>query len=124
MNGLYYYYRGNRVAVKRAARWGKEVYHMMRGKRWVCLALCLLTLLGTVQVSAAAIIALRPTFVDITGDDCRVYEQSADIGTLSYSAMAAPDSLSSAEIGQEAVMEGGAQTGMMVTLTMNSSQKA
>ena len=80
MNGLYYYYRGNRVAVKRAARWGKDVYHMMRGKRWVCLALCLLTLLGTVQVSAAAIIALRPTFVDITGDDCRVYEQSADIG--------------------------------------------
>lgn len=48
MNGLYYYYRGNRVAVKRAARWGKDVYHMMRGKRWVCLALCLLTLLGTV----------------------------------------------------------------------------
>ena len=97
---------------------------MMRGKRWVCLALCLLTLLGTVQVSAAAIIALRPTFVDITGDDCRVYEQSADIGTLSYSAMAAPDSLSSAGIGQEAVMEGGVQTGTMVTLTMNSSQKA
>lgn len=124
MNGLYYYYRGNRAAVKRAARWGKDVYHMMRGKRWVCLALCLLTLLGTVQVSAAAIIALRPTFVDITGDDCRVYEQSADIGTLSYSAMAAPDSLSSAGIGQEAVMEGGVQTGTMVTLTMNSSQKA
>lgn len=97
---------------------------MMRGKRWVCLALCLLTLLGTVQVSAAAIIALRPTFVDITGDDCRVYEQSADIGTLSYSAMAAPDGLSSAGIGQEAVMEGGVQTGTMVTLTMNSSQKA
>ena len=46
MNGLYYYYRGNRAAVKRAARWGKDVYHMMRGKRWVCLALCLLTLLG------------------------------------------------------------------------------
>lgn len=124
MNGLYYYYRGNRAAVKRAAHWGKDVYHMMRGKRWVCLALCLLTLLGTVQVSAAAIIALRPTFVDITGDDCRVYEQSADIGTLSYSAMAAPDSLSSAGIGQEAVMEGGVQTGTMVTLTMNSSQKA
>lgn len=97
---------------------------MMRGKRWVCLALCLLTLLGAVQVSAAAIIALRPTFVDITGDDCRVYEQSADIGTLSYSAMAAPDSLSFAGIGQEAVMEGGVQTGTMVTLTMNSSQKA
>ena len=97
---------------------------MMRGKRWVCLALCLLTLLGTVQVSAAAIIALRPTFVDITGDDCRVCEQSADIGTLSYSAMAAPDSLSFAGIGQEAVMEGGVQTGTMVTLTMNSSQKA
>lgn len=97
---------------------------MMRGKRWVCLALCLLTLLGTVQVSAAAIIALRPTFVDITGDDCRVYEQSADIATLSYSAMAAPDSLSSAGIGQDAVMEGGVQTGTMVTLTMNSSQKA
>lgn len=97
---------------------------MMRGKRWVCLALCLLTLLGTVQVSAAAIIALRPTFVDITGDDCRVYEQSADIGTLSYSAMAAPDSLSSAGIGQGAVTEGGVQTGTMVTLTMNSSQNA
>ena len=97
---------------------------MMRGKRWVCLALCLLTLLGTVQVSAAAIIALRPTFVDITGDDCRVYEQSADIGTLSYSAMAAPDSLSSAGIGQEAVMEGGVQTGTTVTLTTDSSQNA
>ena len=118
---------------------------MMRGKRWVCLALCLLTLLGAVQVpdgtidpfrltaanmldarehGAAAIIALRPTFVDITGDDCRVYEQSADIGTLSYSAMAAPDSLSFAGIGQEAVMEGGVQTGTMVTLTMNSSQNA
>ena len=52
MNGLYYYYRGNRVAVKRAARWGKDVYHMMRGKRWVCLALCLLTLLGTVQANS------------------------------------------------------------------------
>lgn len=97
---------------------------MMRGKRWVCLALCLLTLLGTVQVSAAAIIALRPTFVDITGDDCRVYEQSADIGTLSYSAMAAPDSLSSAGIGQEAVTEGGVQTGTAITLTTDNGQNA
>lgn len=124
MNGLYYYYRGNRAAVKRAARGGKDVYHMMRGKRWVCLALCLLTLLGTVQVSAAAIIALRPTFVDITGDDCRVYEQSADIATLSYSAMAAPDSLSSAGIGQEAVTEGGVQTGTAITLTTDNGQNA
>lgn len=97
---------------------------MMRGKRWVCLALCLLTLLGTVQVSAAAIIALRPTFVDITGDDCRVYEQSADIATLSYSAMAAPDSLSSAGIGQEAVTEGGVQTGTAITLTTDNGQNA
>ena len=97
---------------------------MMRGKRWVCLALCLLTLLGTVQVSAAAIIALRPTFVDITGDDCRVYEQSADIATLSYSAMAAPDSLSSAGIGQEAVTDDGVQTGTAITLTADSGQNA
>lgn len=97
---------------------------MMRGKRWVCLALCLLTLLGTVQVSAAVIIALRPTFVDITGDDCRVYEQSADIATLSYSAMAAPDSLSSAGIGQEAVTEGGVQTGTAITLTTDNGQNA
>lgn len=98
---------------------------MTWSKRVVCLALCLLTLLGTVQVSAAAVMALRPTFVDITGDDCRVYRQkSTDIGTLSYSAMAAPDSLSAAGIGQKAVMEGGVQTGTTVTLTTDSSQNA
>lgn len=97
---------------------------MMRGKRWVCLALCLLTLLGTVQVSAAAIIALRPTFVDITGDDCRVYEQSADIGTLSYRAMAKPDGLPYSGITQEDVTEGGVQTGTAITLTTDNGQNA
>lgn len=97
---------------------------MTWSKRVVCLAMCLLTLLGTVQVSAAAGRALRPTFTDITADDCRVYQQSANIGTLPYSAMTAPDSLSAAGIGQKAVMDGGVQTGTTVTLTTDSSQNA
>ena len=88
------------------------------------MALCLLALLSTVQISAAADKALRPAIPEITESDCRVYSQSAAIGTLAYSAMAAPDSLSSAGITQDAVAEGGVQTGTAITLTMDSSQNA
>ena len=97
---------------------------MTRGKRWVCMALCLLALLSTVQISAAAGNALRPMIPEITESDCRVYSQSTTIGTLAYSAMAAPDSLSSAGITQKAVTEGGVQTGTAITLTTDSSQNA